>query len=205
MDAQREDLPRVSVNTTQEWQHIRTEYTNALIALLDARLVTKGKVRPQDRILFMSHIYQYIDTVFGIAKPNLRVNGRNFEDLDENDEVEIEPFNEALDRHIWSLSEQRLKWDREIAHTRTEKAREIETMLQDLFDRQHEAGMQNNDLVIENKDEIMDDPLDKRLPQIEQVFSKAAAVSEELNQSIPVQFERLERVRSVMKEVRVLK
>jgi hypothetical protein len=71
--------------------------------------------------------------------------------------VEIEPFDEALDRHIWSLSEQRLKWDREIAHTRTEKPREVENMLQDLFDRQHEAAMQDVDLVFEHQVEDKDD------------------------------------------------
>lgn len=55
---------------------------------------------------------------------------------------EIEPFDEALDRHIWSLSDQRLKWDRVIARARAEKPREVETMLQDLFDRQQEAAAQ---------------------------------------------------------------
>ena len=119
------------------------------------------------------HSRQYIDIVFGIARPNLRVNGRNFEDLDGNDEgtvwtlvclsecilmrlimVEIEPFDEALDRHIWSLSDQRLKWDREIARTRTENPLEVESMLQDLFDRQCEAGMQDIDLAIEDKDKV---------------------------------------------------
>lgn len=68
--------------------------------------------------------------------------------------VEIEPFDEALDRHIWSLSDQRLKWDREIARTRTEKPLEVESMLQDLFDRQCEAGMQDIDLAIEDKDKV---------------------------------------------------
>jgi hypothetical protein len=67
--------------------------------------------------------------------------------------VEIEPFDEALDRHIWSLSDQRLKWDREMARTRTEKPREVESMLQDLFDRQCE-GMQDIDLAIEDKDKV---------------------------------------------------
>jgi hypothetical protein len=122
----------------------------------------------------LSYSWQYLDIAFGIAKPNLRVNGRNFEDFDENDAgasirhmshriyilthlalIEIEPFDEALDRHIWSLSDQRLKWDREIARTRTEKPREVETMLQDLFDRQHEA-MQDIDMAVEDKDEVKD-------------------------------------------------
>lgn len=114
-----------------------------------------------------------MDTVFQSAKPNLRVNGRNFEDLDGTDEgnvpgvslgrfttqlavIEIEPFDEALDRHIWSLSDQRLKWDREIARTRTEKPKEVETMLQDLFDRQRELSMEI-DPAMQEKDQIKDD------------------------------------------------
>jgi hypothetical protein len=191
MDPKREDLPRISVDTIQEWQHVKAQYTDAMIASLDARLAAKGKVRQHDRDLFISHLHQvwphdpstlfargllylwqYIDAVFGIAKPNLRVNGRNFEELDGNDEgtdchpmrfseclltlltaVEIEPFDEALDRHIWSLSDQRLKWDREIARTRTDKPREVETMLQDLFDRHHEAGAQDMNIVVEAKDD----------------------------------------------------
>jgi hypothetical protein len=71
--------------------------------------------------------------------------------------VEIEPFDEALDRHIWSLSDQRLKWDREIARTRSEKPKEVETMLQDLFDRQHEVSMEEVDPVME-EDQIQDEP-----------------------------------------------
>jgi len=201
MDPQREDLPRISVDTIQRWQHIKAEYTNASIALLDAELGDKGE---QDKDLCISHLRQHIDSVFAIAKPNLRVNGRNFEDLDGNDE-EIEPFDEALDRHIWSLSDQRLKWDREIARTRTEKPREVEIMLQDLFDRQREAGMEEMGDVVHEKDQIKGDPFDERPPQIQLVFQKASALSEELNQSIPVQSERSKRVKAVAKEVKALK
>jgi hypothetical protein len=58
MDPKREDLPRISVNTIQEWQTVKAEYTSAMVALLDARLAAKGKVRQQDRDLLMSHTYQ---------------------------------------------------------------------------------------------------------------------------------------------------
>ena len=70
-------------------------------------------------------------------------------------------------------------------------------MLCDLFDRQHEAETQ--DMVVDNKDEIKDErglliylfeytlimaltALEERLAQVEQVFKKASALSEELNQ-----------------------
>ena len=70
--------------------------------------------------------------------------------------VEFESFDEALDRHIWSLSDQRLKWDREIARTRTEKPREVETMLHDLFDRQQEAGREDIEDIVHEEDQMKD-------------------------------------------------
>jgi hypothetical protein len=106
MDPQREDQPRISVVTLQHWQRVRADYTNVLVAQLDARLAAAGMA--QDRKLYLPHmnqvgvhgylshlhasslhLEQYIDTVFQSAKPNLRVNGRNFEDLDGKDEGNV--------------------------------------------------------------------------------------------------------------------
>src|ERR1700734_958380 len=72
---------RISVDSLQLWLHIKHQYSNAHIALLDAQLPTSTY-----RDLCIQHIHHYIDSLFAIAKPNLRVNGRNFEDLNENDQ-----------------------------------------------------------------------------------------------------------------------
>lgn len=48
----------------------------------------------------------------------------------------IEPFDEGLDRHIWSLSDQRLQWDGEIAQKRREKPDEVQRLMQELLDNQ---------------------------------------------------------------------
>ena len=42
------------------------------------------------------------------------------------------PFDEALDRHIWSLSDQSLQWDGEIARKRREKPKEVERLVGEL-------------------------------------------------------------------------
>lgn len=87
-----------------------------------------------------------------MTKRNLRINGRNFEDVDEDEQgqparglnlfaerlrmdLEEEPFDEGFDRHIWSLAEQSLKWDREIAAKRRERPKEVETLMEDLLER----------------------------------------------------------------------
>jgi len=96
---------------------------------------------------------QFIDRTFEMTKPNLRINGRTVEEdgtegtfgeggsvvpspfclSDVSLELEVEPFDEALDRHIWSLSDQRLKWDRELANKRRTRPQEVVTMIQDIL------------------------------------------------------------------------
>ncbi|KAF7984087.1 hypothetical protein HWV62_17658 [Athelia sp. TMB] len=207
MDDERADLPRISVDTLQEWNSMKSNYINAAVASLDARLKAKSLDSTETRDRCLARINEYIDSVFEMAKPNVRVNGRNFEEISENDD-EIEPFDEALDRHIWSLSDQRLKWDREIARTRVERPREVEAMLQDLFERQQEAANQDIELTADDLD-ALGSPILHELSHIEQVFQKASSMAEELHQariqSIPVQMERSKRVKSTTKEIKTLR
>lgn len=49
----------------------------------------------------------------------------------------MEPFDEALDRHIWSLSDQRLKWDKEIADRRRSRPEDIEKLVMESFAKHH--------------------------------------------------------------------
>ena len=48
----------------------------------------------------------------------------------------IEPFDEGLDRHIWSLSDQRLQWDGEIARKRRDKPRDVHRLMKELLETQ---------------------------------------------------------------------
>jgi DnaJ-domain-containing protein 1 len=50
-------------------------------------------------------------------------------------------FDEALDRHIWSLSDQRLKWHKEIAGYRRTRPEEIERALLKSLARHHMSDM----------------------------------------------------------------
>jgi hypothetical protein len=53
----------------------------------------------------------------------------------------MEPFDEALDRHIWSLSDQRLKWDREIGVRRRTRPTEIEALVQGVYTQHRSVDM----------------------------------------------------------------
>jgi len=103
---------------------------------------------------------QFIETTFEKAKLNVRTNGKKFEDLKEEDDGtlsqgsrlalgfslsllnldrEVEPFDEALDRETWSLYNQRLQWDLELATKRRNRPREVADLLENLFKVQDAA------------------------------------------------------------------
>ena len=103
---------------------------------LDKELEARGWAGGEDELLphasqvrrcqqqrhLSTHIQpQFLVTLFDVARPNLRINGRTTEEPSEVEEDDnVEPFDGALNRHIWSLSDQRLKWDKDIAeHQRT--------------------------------------------------------------------------------------
>ncbi|KAI0928116.1 hypothetical protein AcV5_005787 [Taiwanofungus camphoratus] len=200
MDPQREDLSRISVDSLQDWQRIKANYTSAALSALDEELAMSGSAAEKDVLL--RHLQQFIDRAFDMTKRNLRINGRNFEDVDE-DEQEEEPFDEGFDRHIWSLAEQSLKWDREIAAKRRERPKEVETLMEDLLERRRAF---DEETVDDEEPEIVHEDLSATTyDNVEQVSLQIYAISEELKQSVPVQSERSERVRTVASEMKALK
>ncbi|KZT28640.1 hypothetical protein NEOLEDRAFT_1129489 [Neolentinus lepideus HHB14362 ss-1] len=204
MDATREDLPRISIETLQDWRRIKYNYERALMQALDERLVASGLA--QEREALVPYISEFVSSTFQIAKPNIRINGQNSEEVDE--EEEMESFDEALDRRIWSLSDQRLKWDREIASKRQTRPKEVADMIQDLLERQREDDEEFANTIAADSEGAADvgtDALDARYPELQTSFAELTALSKELQQAAPVQLERSLRVRSVEEEVRSLR
>src|SRR5438477_10636219 len=94
----RDEFPRVSVNTYPAAQRIQAHYRRAALNSLDANIASNGLAHEKYALLFHlnkvlsshpplphPHPYassQFIESTFAIAQPNLRVNGRPFEELD---------------------------------------------------------------------------------------------------------------------------
>ncbi|KAJ7594466.1 hypothetical protein C8J56DRAFT_1002354 [Mycena floridula] len=159
---------------------------------------------------------EFIEQAFSMAQPNLRVNGRNFENIEEHGglfwlslKVAMEPFDEGLDRRIWSLADNRLAWYRTIAETRRKTPQEVERAFVELH--QKEIDLENEEEAINAEDGINTDTAEveeilvQRFPHIQEGFRKTAALAEELNQLIAEQQERSERFEVVAAEVKALK
>lgn len=100
---------------------------------------------------------QWRDRTFDAAQENIRVNGHNLEEYSEEQEgrsvrltpphmpqsahacPETEPYDEALDCRVWSLSTERMTWDNELAMRRRTTPAEVQHLVEDLLARQRAA------------------------------------------------------------------
>ena len=56
VDAQREDLPRISVETLDDWRRIKRNYTIAALNALDEQLGPNSA--PADRAALLAHVHR---------------------------------------------------------------------------------------------------------------------------------------------------
>ncbi|KAI0084635.1 hypothetical protein BDY19DRAFT_898225 [Irpex rosettiformis] len=207
--ADREDVPRISVDSLADWERIKTSYAEAAMNELEQSY--KERKDEASKEIMRGHLRKFIERTFDMAKKNVRVNGRNFEDLDEDEQDGSHPFDEALDRHIWSLSDQSLQWDGEIARKRREKPMEVERLVGELvqareavdeeekeeFARDIEERKRKLDAQVHTEDvEVSED--------LQDTARRTFAIVDELVQSIHLQHTRSERFKAVTEEVKAL-
>ena len=73
LDSQREDIPRISVETLDDWRRIKRNYTRAALAALDEQLSPNDS--QDDRQLLLAHLHRVrrgVGSMSGAAeqKPN---------------------------------------------------------------------------------------------------------------------------------------
>jgi len=185
MDPAREDVLRISVDTVHDWNRIKRNYSKAALTLLDETLAGGNSNLKHD---ILPHLNHFIEDTFQIVRPNIRVNGRNFDDFEFNDH-ESEGFDEGLDRRIWSLSEQCLQWDVDIARKRRERPLEVERLMHEIL-QQNADDPRNANMFQEIQNELVQE--DSLSYNAEDTVRRTFALSDELQQVIPHQLQRLD-------------
>ncbi|KAG6819230.1 hypothetical protein H0H93_013973 [Arthromyces matolae] len=220
----REDFPRVSLATVNDWHRLKSNYTSAVLDVLEEHI--QSLPPSPERETLLAYTNQYIERVFEMAQPNLRVNGHNFESLDQN-EQNTEPFDEALDRRIWSLANTRLQWQKRIAETRRTLPHDFEGTIHTLLNQQRGVDAETTAAIeLRTPEDVDPDAFEGMFhlghlnnsvkttfskseaphePPIEEGFQKTAALSEELDQTTASQEERAARARIAAGEMKALK
>ena len=57
VDSQREDLPRISVETLDDWRRIKRNYTLAALSALEEQLAGSN-ASPEDRKVLLAHVHK---------------------------------------------------------------------------------------------------------------------------------------------------
>ncbi|KAJ3901034.1 hypothetical protein F5879DRAFT_363997 [Lentinula edodes] len=196
MSSSKEDL-RVSIETMSDWSHIKANCAQAAKTSLAKELVLAGL---SESSALSQHLDQFIQNTFRLAQPNLRVNGQSF---DERVEDDIEPFDEALDRHVWSLHDQRLGLHKTIATSRRTEPWKIEKTLLGSLEQNHKLDGLESEFNDSQENLTMDiDGIEDLQPEVEDALLQTTAWAQELSQSIPNQTERTARLQNVTTELK---
>ncbi|KAJ3480358.1 hypothetical protein NLI96_g8410 [Meripilus lineatus] len=205
LDNQREELPRIAVDTLQDWQRVKASYTSTALAEFEKRVASRT---PAEKDALKVHLYKMIERTFEMCKPNLRINGKNYEDMNE-DEEGIEPFDESFDRHIWSLSDQSLNLDGEVARERREEPEKMHALMQTILEKQNAVDEKEAEDIMQVEDNELrkaeSDVPDQVYENTEAVARQIYAITEELQQSVTAQLERSQRLTEVAAEIKSLK
>ncbi|KAL0574328.1 hypothetical protein V5O48_007639 [Marasmius crinis-equi] len=194
------DMQRISIDSMADWERIESNYKSAVLSALRAQIENQGLQGEQEALL--AHAQRILEHTLTLAHPNLRVNGHNFEVIKEG-QPDVEPFDEALDRRIWSLAAQRQGCHKAIAEKRRETPARLSRVVGELYE--HERKMEQGIPAMEDIDEevgdiTMEDEMDEGQTD---GFYKASAMAEEL--TMPSQVERTGRVEEVASEIKGLK
>ncbi|KAJ7188468.1 hypothetical protein C8R46DRAFT_21203 [Mycena filopes] len=193
------ELPRISIPSMRVWLGIKAKFSKEVKARVE-KYAKDHKLPAQRKNAMLKNAETYVEDTFKMAQSNIRVNGRDFDSLQPH-EQDAEPFDEALDRQIWALASNRLKWHHKIAVERRETPVNLENSLHQLLE-EHEVLDAEADETADPEDEMMSDG--PQLDVDEKVVGLILAATGELAQTLPGQQERSERSRVVEAEFKAL-
>lgn len=144
-----QQLPRIIIEKEEPWLRVQENVNRALAEALEAKLSTlpggsRGEQAKKLRPLLEKNLAGVRERMWEMTKPNLRVNGFNYEDFVESEydvaaplavsqlTTATEPFDESLDRQIWALNTERVNWETKVVEKRRIKAGEVANLIDDL-------------------------------------------------------------------------
>ncbi|KAF8590001.1 hypothetical protein K439DRAFT_1404266 [Ramaria rubella] len=178
------DVTRIQIERVEDWNRICDNFTDAMLNTLTEKLAKSSSQHVREAVT--AHLLQestrWRDRTFAAARENLRINGHNLEDYIEELE-ETEPFDEVLDRRIWSLVSERMTWDKELAQRRQTAPTEVQHLVEDLLSRQRNAEYvpppMEEDMELHIDEDIFE-VLRMDAPQILERTERAHEVAEEI-------------------------
>jgi len=188
----REEVPRIHLESIKDWERVKSNVTQAM----DGSLERTGEGDPAIK----AHLEHWVQLMLEDAKLNLRANGRDVEEY-EGGVDDTEPYDEVLDRRIWTLSKEKIAWDRTLAERRTVTPREIERLMRDLLKRQREQERAPPKADENAGVSWPENPVLASAAQASATQSSSMTLAGELQQNLPALLERSERVKTVAREV----
>jgi hypothetical protein len=158
----REEVPRIHLESIRDWERVKSNVSGTMNGLLESTDDREGSVALNahlDHVIF-SHLPPIDSPSFQVDPTHVRRCSTEYarewsrsrrirrkrgrydssapESASQTQRTETEPYDEVLDRRIWTLSKEKIAWDRTLAERRAATPAEIERLVRDMLKRQRE-------------------------------------------------------------------
>ncbi|WRT70181.1 uncharacterized protein IL334_007175 [Kwoniella shivajii] len=194
-------LSRLIIDREPEWLRVKDNVSSALMAAMETRLATipGGKDGDASKVIrkeLEGRLGKIRERMFEMSRYNLQVNGQNYEDYVEA----TEGFDETLDRTIWSLQTERVRWETDMAEKRKRLPEAMYRVEEDLEIRRVDAEWYPDEEEDE-KDLEKEIPPPPRHEEVKETFKVVIDNLAEVAKSAPIQLQRAQRAQTVREEI----
>ncbi|KAG8934426.1 hypothetical protein FRC01_003100 [Tulasnella sp. 417] len=193
------DQSRICVESIEEWNRVKQNFTDSMVQLLNTKF---GERSSTEKDALLAHLIQWRDKTFEIAKPNVRINGINMEEFtEEEEEQELEPYDEVLDRRLWTHFSESLAWQHTLALRRRHEPINAQNFIEDLILREREFEEENTppylDINVPPMAPTIIPGLPNELPEIDETHGATLQMLQDWRENLPKLLEKADRVEAV--------
>ncbi|OCF44666.1 hypothetical protein I317_01553 [Kwoniella heveanensis CBS 569] len=194
---------RIIIDREADWLRVKNNVSSSIMGIMEARLSTMpggkdGDAAKAMRAELEKRLGKVQEKMFERSKYNLQVNGQNYESYVDATEA----FDETLDRNIWALQTESVKWKTDMAEKRKQLPQSFFRVEEDLELRRADAEWFPDDPEDEkDKLKAADIPPPPRHEEVKKTLQTAVENITEVAKSVPVQLQRAQRAQTVREEI----
>ncbi|KAG9017177.1 hypothetical protein FRB90_001443 [Tulasnella sp. 427] len=193
------DQSRICVESIDEWNRVKQNFTDSMVQLLNKKF---GTGTSAEKAALLAHLMQWRDRTFELAKPNVRINGINMEEfVEEEEEQELEPYDEVLDRRLWTHFSESLAWQHTLALRRRHEPVNAQNFIEDLLLRERQFEEENTppylDITGPSVVPSVIPGLPTELPEISDTHVATMQMVQDWHENFPKLLEKADRVEAV--------
>ncbi|TIC26344.1 hypothetical protein E3Q12_00450 [Wallemia mellicola] len=187
------NYPKIDLESKEHLKFLEGYYKNELFSQIDSSDDSNDALK--------CLLNSYFNKTFSLIHPNIKINGQNYQDINLNDEVEFEQFDDKLRTQMSELDSN----IEQLQNRLSEKRRIVPLELEELLSRQlRRQKPSNQDPNLEDEASPQEEESDKRVEFHKEGLDDINSNINTLLSKLPQQISKLDRAKNLQNDLKSL-